>query len=236
MRNLGNEPAKLNNSKILIRKGYIMMKARLRVSSFVQKIEGRNHRIYRALSRTIQNAELPILNAIDEISNWIEKGEIVRVIAAGRSRIGSAMPANRLAHAGANVYILGDLVPLPNTCLGGNIIAASASGKTLDVLDIMRKAKQLNSEIRIIGIASQSAQEFRALTDIFIPIADDAPDLQKLPLVGLGDTSEHIICQVLDAIILAASYKAGLTDIELRRQHEDLGPTGPWGVENRLKV
>lgn len=180
-----------------------------------------------ALAITIKNAEKQIEDATNEISKWIKNEDIVRVIGAGRARIAASIAANRLHHTGARVYIIHDLIPLPNSRHGGHILAASASGETPDVIGMMRLAKKRNPTIRILGIASYKAKSFQDLCDIFIPIQDNNIPHYN-PLKALADISEQIISGLLDAIVVAAANSLGLSDEDYRRGHEDIGPTGPY--------
>jgi D-arabinose 5-phosphate isomerase GutQ len=157
---------------------------------------------------------------------WISEEEIVRVVGYGRALLAAAIPANRLHHCGARVYIQHDRVPLPNSSRGGAILAASASGRTQAILDLLRRAKKLNPEIRIVGIADKSAPEFAQLCDIFVGI-DLAYNPLLNPLHALADTGEYIISELLDAMVVAAARQAGLTEDDIRRGHEDLVDTGP---------
>lgn len=172
---------------------------------------------------------------VDLFSEWMTRGTFVRVVSAGRALLAASLPANRLAHGGAAVWILGDRSPLPNSRLGGAVLAASATGKTQAVLDILREAQAVNHErqaeqlppITVVGIAASNADEFQSLCtpDCFIGI--QPPDQQSpLLLRALADIEELAICELLDALIVAAGVRIG---INFRLGHEDLvGPnTGP---------
>jgi D-arabinose 5-phosphate isomerase GutQ len=80
-------------------------------------------------------------DAVDKIKgflgDWMLKSEIVRIVGAGRALLAASLPGNRLAHGGALVSILSDRSPLPNSRLGGAIIAVNVSGKSEIVLEIM---------------------------------------------------------------------------------------------------
>src|SRR5687768_8816675 len=60
--------------------------------------------------------------------DWMNNGRIVRVVGAGRARLAASIPANRLAHGGARVFVQDDIIPMPHTVVSGGIVAASASG------------------------------------------------------------------------------------------------------------
>lgn len=179
------------------------------------------------IHNTLISARAEVMAGVAEIQQWIKNEEIVRVVGAGRALLAAAIPANRLAHAGARVYVQHDIVPLPNTRKGGAILAASASGKTKSVLELLDTVRRRNRSIRILGIASNSAQEFRNLCDIFIGI-DETQNPYPNPLRALADTGEYVISELLDAMVVAAAKRIGLTDENFREGHEDLGDTGPY--------
>jgi D-arabinose 5-phosphate isomerase GutQ len=157
--------------------------------------------------------------------------ETVRVIGAGRARLAAAMPANRLAHGGARVYVQDDIVPMPHTIKAGAIIAASASGKTESVLKILETTRRAAPHVTVVGIASASATEFRHHCHHFIGIHEVRGDDELLS--ALADIGEHVISQVLDTLIVAAGKLGGFDDRKWRLGHENVGPTGPWDAEAR---
>ena len=170
------------------------------------------------------------------LGSWMANGEIVRVVGAGRALLAAAIPANRLAHGGASVYILNDRSPLPNSALGGGLIAVSASGKTQMVLDIMKMARDANKDrallhqdpIVTIGFSSAAASEFASLGTpgyfLGIRVETYAKDVE---LRALGDIEEFALSELFDALVVAAGLEIG---VNFRMGHEDLvgGATGPW--------
>jgi len=170
------------------------------------------------------------------IGLWMLRGEIVRVIGAGRALLAASIPANRLAHGGATVSILGDRSPLPNSKLGGGIVAVSASGKTGIVLDIMRLAQEVNKErellgqprIMVVGLSNSTATEFASLCTQghFVGIRPEAY-VDHIELRALGDLEEYALSELFDALVVAAGFEIGAN---FRTGHEDLvgSATGPW--------
>jgi hypothetical protein len=173
---------------------------------------------------------------IDVFSHWMRFGSIVHVVGAGRALLAASLAANRLAHGGANVHILGDKAPPPNSRFGGGVLAASASGETPVVLRIMDDAQTVNrtkneERFQVVGIAnpdSGSIMGFRPFRELcsrglFVGIRSAT----GVRLRGLADLEEHSISQLLDAMVVAAGYAIG---VSFRHGHEDLvgGATGPW--------
>ena len=210
------------------------------IRRFLEDLEGdvarRVETISRIISDAMKHSPGEVRNVVDLLGSWMANGDIVRFVGAGRASLAGSLPANRLAHGGAAVWILGDRSPLPNSRLGGGIVAVSASGETEAVLDILKLAREVNRErsvagldqIRIIGVANAAAKPFRELCTpgCFIGIR---PKLipGDLTLRALGDIEEYAMSELLDALVVAAGFEIG---VDFRSGHEDLvgGLTGPW--------
>jgi hypothetical protein len=188
-----------------------------------------------------------VLNAINDnpeafkriryiFGKWMVSHEIVRVIGAGRALLAAALPANRLAHGGATVSILNDRSPLPNSRLGGGIIALSASGETKSVLDIMKFALDVNRKrevfrqdpITVVGFSKDTAKVFSDLctTGYFLGIRPEIYD-EGVKLRALGDLEEYALSELFEVLVVNAGLELG---INFRLGHEDLvgSATGPW--------
>lgn len=185
---------------------------------------------------TFQSAD--VANITNLFSTWMLSHVPVRVVGAGRALLAASVAANRLAHCGALVSMLGDKVPVPNSRLGGGIIAVSASGRTPSVLKIMSFAKKISRElkpqgidIKIVGISDPDAPAvdkflpFRELCSpgCFLPMRIRPP---RPLLSALADLEELAIAELLDAMVVAAGLQIG---VNFRAGHEDLvgDATGP---------
>lgn len=194
----------------------------------IVNIQSRIQFINECILKTLKGSENQIKETVDLFCEWMVKGSVVRLIGAGRARLAGAVPMNRLSHGGARLYINDDNIPMPHSIHGGGIIAVSASGKTESVLKVLRHVRESTGNITIVGIASKNANEFKAYCDVFIGIDEDVDFIN--PLTALADTGEQLICQLLDAIVVAAGKKAMFDDTRWRLGHEDIGSTGPYGV------
>jgi D-arabinose 5-phosphate isomerase GutQ len=117
------------------------------------------------------------------------------------------------------------MIPMPHSLHGGGILAASASGKTRSVLDVLRQVDKSNKEIDVVGIASVEADEFHSLCDLSIKIVS-AP---ARGLSALADLEEFVIAELMDALVVAAGTLLGYSEASWKLGHEDLGPaTGPY--------
>jgi hypothetical protein len=68
-------------------------------------IEQRIKSIGASIIKTTSGSKKEIEKAIILFRDWMLNGTIVRIIGAGRARLAGSIPANRLAHGGARVYI-----------------------------------------------------------------------------------------------------------------------------------
>jgi D-arabinose 5-phosphate isomerase GutQ len=195
--------------------------------SAVPLLVARIHSIAGAVTHTILHNQTQVTDASELLARWMCEHQPVRILGAGRALLAGSMPGNRLSHAGAQVSFMGGMVPLPNSALGGGIIACSASGRTPAVLEAMAIAKRNNPKIKAIGIADSQAADFEALCDVFIGLCRPK-EVFANPLSALADTEELMIAEILDGLVVHAGRSIGFDDEAWRRGHEDIGPTGPY--------
>jgi D-arabinose 5-phosphate isomerase GutQ len=195
----------------------------------IDDINKRTQSLSANITKTVSSNLKEINEVINLFLSWMQNGTIVRVIGAGRARLAAAIPANRLAHGGARVFVQDDIVPMPHTAKGGGIIAASASGETNSVLEIMELVHESAPHITIVGIAKSDAQKFKSLCHHFIGIKEDSNYYN--PLRALADMGEYVISEVLDAIVVAAGKIGDFDDRRWRLGHENIGGTGPYDVK-----
>lgn len=190
--------------------------------------------ISETVNTTIRECPEEIALAKEMIKEWIQRHEAIRILGAGRALLAASLGANRLAHAGAFISFMGGMVPMPNSILGGGIIAASASGQTRHVIEAMKVAKEHNPKIKILGFAknSRKAVEFMDLCDCFIGLRSKAMPMPN-PLFALADEEELAIAELLDGLVVLAGQELGFTEEMWRLGHEDIGPTGPYSVRDK---
>jgi len=200
--------------------------------STIPLLVARIHSIAGAVTHTILYNQTQVTKASELLAMWMRRHQPVRILGAGRALLAGSMPGNRLSHAGAQVSFMGGMVPLPNSALGGGIIACSASGRTPAVLEAMAIAKMNNSKIKTIGIADSQADDFKALCDVFIGLRRPK-EIFANPLSALADTEELMIAEILDGLVVLAGRYIGFDDEAWRKGHEDIGPTGPYAASRR---
>ncbi len=206
------------------------------IESVDELAEKRFEAINAISSSVISGKAQNVRNIIEVFAKWMRTEAVVHVIGAGRALLAASLAANRLAHGGARVYILGDKAPPPSSRFGGGIIAASASGRTPVVLEIMSFAQELNNQhgqrpIEVVGLSNPepgSVGPFRPFPDLCTPgLFLGIRAERSVMLRGLADIEEQAINQILDALVVAAGLRIG---VNFRLGHEDLvgGATGPW--------
>lgn len=195
-------------------------------NSLIDDIVKRSRFISDCVELTLTNSAKDVNEVVKLFLYWMENNTIVRVLGAGRARLAASMPANRLAHGGARVFMQNDIMPMPHTVRGGALLAASASGRTASVLEILHKTRKKAPHIKIVGIASSKAEEFGTLCDCFIGIEQITE--RECPIAALADIGEHVISQVLDALIVAAGRKGEFDNRRWQLGHENLGDSGPY--------
>lgn len=195
------------------------------------QMEQRIRSIGASILQTVSGSKEEIERAILLFRDWMLNGTIVRIISAGRAGLASSIPANRLAHGGARVYIQEDVLPMLHSIKGGGIIAVSTSGKTPSVLDALRSIREEGGDIQIVGIAKKGQELFQNYCHIFIGIDQDT----ELPdsLSALADIGEHVISGLLDTMVVTAGKLAGFEDNTWRLGHEDIGMTGPYDTSSK---
>jgi D-arabinose 5-phosphate isomerase GutQ len=220
---------RIENTKILSYQATPAPKYIDSLDAIHEEIQQRISSISASVIKTSSGSKEEIRKAIFLFRDWMLNGTIVRIIGAGRARLAGTIPANRLAHGGARVYIQDDIIPMPHSIKGGGIIAVSASGETPSVLNVLESVKKKSrQDIMIVGIAKKGARPFRDYCDIFIGIDKDTE--HSNPLQALADTGEYVISELLDAMVVAAGKLAGFDDTTWRLGHEDIGATGPYDV------
>ena len=196
-----------------------------------EQIMQRVNSIQRSIELTLTTHPGAIEETVGHFKDWMLNGAVVRVLGAGRARLAGAIPANRLAHGGAQVFVQGDIIPMPHTIKNGGVVAVSASGRTDAVLAALRDIRRKNPSISIVGIADGEAEDFAGLCDTFIGIV---PSDTRNPLEALADTNEYVCSMILDALVVAAGNRAGFDSTTWRLGHENIGDTGPYDVPDDL--
>lgn len=199
----------------------------------VPAIEHRTKEIAASVSKTIEKSSEQAWEVVQLLLKWMQQGTIVRVLGAGRARLAASIPANRLAHGGARVYVQDDIIPMPHAVKGGGVIAASASGKTQTLLDMLAVVKRDAPRIKVVGIAKHDAKQFAGYCDHFIGIHQERSSSNTLS--ALADIGEYVISEALDSLVVAAGKLGGFDDRRWRLGHENIGATGPYDA-NKERV
>lgn len=134
-------------------------------------------------------------------------GHVARKVASTLCSTGS--PALYLHPAEAAHGDLGCIAP------GDCILAFSTSGKTLEVLETLRRARGLSSGV-VIGVTSHPDSELRTLSDIVLDMgAIDEPG--HLGLAPAASTA--VMVAIGDALALVLSEVQGFTRTDFGARH-----------------
>lgn len=196
---------------------------------FLPALRQRTELIASSVQNTVEKSLPDAWEVVKLLLRWMQQGTIVRVLGAGRARLAASIPANRLAHGGARVYVQDDIIPMPHAIQGGGVIAASASGKTQTLLEMLQVIRRDAPRIRIIGIASHDAVEFKGHCHHFLGIHQQKST--GTALTALADIGEYVISEVLDSLVVAAGKLGGFDDRRWRLGHENIGATGPYDAK-----
>lgn len=189
------------------------------------QIEQRNAEIRAQVDASLAGNAQEADQAAAMLLRWMLHGKIVRVLGVGRAALAAFIPANRLAHGGAQAYLRDSVLPIPHTIRGGGIIAISASRGTRRWLATLRLVRQFARDVEILGLGPESAHEFRSLCDIFIGLAPE-----KDGGYGRGtpaDSTLSALSQLLDALVVSAASLGDLDNPRWRLEYFSL-PHADW--------
>jgi len=169
---------------------------------------------------------------IEKIASYRDRGKIF-VHGAGRSGLVGRSFAMRLMHIGLNVYVVGETIT-PRVEEGDLFIAISGSGKTLNVVNAAKVAKEV-AKAYVVAITSNADSPLAEIADMVIIIPGRTKEqvlsgdyyirqitgkhYTRTPLGTLFETTTLVF---LDGIVAALMEKFGLTEEHLVRRHANI--------------
>ena len=169
---------------------------------------------------------------IDELLARFKKRKIF-VHGAGRSGLVGRSFAMRLMHIGFNVYVVGETIT-PRVEEGDMFIAISGSGRTLNVVNAAKVAKE-EAKAYVVAITSNPNSPLAETADLVIVIPGRTKEqalvgdyyirqitgkhYTRTPLGTLFETSTLIF---LDGVIAALMDALGLTEEHLAKRHANI--------------
>ena len=157
---------------------------------------------------------------LDQVESLVTKNKRIFVLGSGRSGLMAKGFAMRLMHIGYTVYVIGETIT-PSIQKDDLLIAVSGSGKTENVIELVRKAA--NNGIEVIGVTSNSASPLAKLSNqiLIVPGATKTGDgIKSIQLLStLFDQSVHI---TLDILCLKLSLRDHISNEAAKAEHSNM--------------
>lgn len=163
----------------------------------IERIEQRIREINSAVALSLAESEQDADRASSLLGDWIRNKAPIRLIGVGAGLAALAIPAHRLASAGARVSFDGGLIGSPHPLRGGSIIAVSLSeGDEATIAETTRAALETNRELQVIALGRLAADALTGAGHVRLPLVwSPTGDEWCLP---------HVASGILDALILHA--------------------------------
>ncbi len=170
---------------------------------------------------------------IEKLLSYKNNGKKIFVHGAGRSGLVGRSFAMRLMHLGYHVYVVGETIT-PRVEEGDMFIAISGSGRTLNVVNAAKVAKE-EAKAYVVAITSNPGSPLAEIADLVIVIPGRTKEqalvgdyyirqitgrhYTRTPLGTLFETSTLVF---LDGVIAALMEKLGLTEEHLAKRHANI--------------
>ena len=172
------------------------------------------------LSEITQVIEAVEDEQVNGVLKKMTKSNRIFVVGEGRSGLQGKAFAMRLMHLGFTSFVVGETIT-PSIQEKDLLVAISGSGKTTNVLDVVKKAKKINVEV--IGISSTKDSKLAGLASfhLLVPGATkNSENNQSIQLLStLFDQSVHI---VLDYICLLLSRQEKISNQDANEKHSNI--------------
>ncbi|MFH2068564.1 MAG: 6-phospho-3-hexuloisomerase [Candidatus Omnitrophota bacterium] len=138
----------------------------------------------------------------------------VFVIGAGRSMLMLQAFAKRLRHLGKECYVVGEIV---TPAIGKNdlLVAASGSGKTSGVINIVKLAGRYKADV--VFITASPSPSLKKMADLMIVIPSVLPSRQLM--ASLFEQSLLLFC---DSVCLVLKNRLKIAETQIRKNHANL--------------
>ena len=158
-----------------------------------------------------------------EFLDVLLKSRRIFVAAEGRSRLMLQAFAKRLRHLGMESYVAGETVT-PPAGKGDLLVAASGSGKTGGVINLVKLAKKYKTDIVFItAAASPPSLKKQACLTVVLAVAPatrlPAKAASRQLMASLFEQTLLLFC---DSICLALRDRLKVTNEQMRKRHANL--------------
>jgi len=153
-------------------------------------------------------------NEAEKFLDRLLKSRRVFVIGAGRSMLMLQAFAKRLRHLGKESYVVGETVT-PAIGKGDLLVAASGSGKTGGVLNIVKRAEKYKADV--VFITASPSPSLKKIADLVVTISGVFPSRQLM--ASLFEQTLILFC---DAVCLVLKDRLKVSETQMRKNHVNL--------------
>ena len=181
-----------------------------------------------AKSRKIALRELSdSLNNISEKESEKFLGRLLKsrrifVVAEGRSMLMLQAFAQRLRHLGKESYVVGETVT-PAVGNGDLLVAASGSGKTSGVINIVKLAKKYQTTV--VFITASSSPSLKKLVDLIVIVPGGPVSHLPVKTVSrqlMASLFEQTLLLFCDTICQVLRDRLKVSETQIRKNHANL--------------
>ena len=157
---------------------------------------------------------------IDDFIPYLDRANRIFVTGAGRSGLVSKFFAMRLMHTGHTVFMVGETTT--TAILSGDLfIVISGSGATETLLPLMKRAKDIGSEV--IAISMKKKSPMAEIADqVFALGTGNEYSLVTTQGMPMGTVFELSALIFLESIIARIVHENGITEEQMRAIHANL--------------
>jgi 6-phospho-3-hexuloisomerase len=161
-------------------------------------------------------------DAVANLRRDILQTRRIFVIGMGRSGLRMRAFAMRLMHLDRAVHVVGD-VTTPAIGAGDLLLIGSASGRTASLVSYAQKANELNAQVTLITIASESP--IGKYADSIVQIAASSPKIASggtESIQPMGSLFEQALGMLLDIVIMQLMDDLGIDAEAMFSRHANL--------------
>lgn len=175
-----------------------------------------------------------VLQEIDNVLKKIDEDEVVRladdilhaktIVVCGAGRVGMAIRGfgMRLGHIGLHAFSIGDTT-LPSIREGDLLLAASRSGETQTIYDLVEIAKKNGAKVAVVTGSSSSRMAKLADTMVRLKAPSRVNMVEGFASIQPMTTlNEQCMSLFFDAVVLVLMHRLGETHETMWARHSNL--------------
>ncbi|WP_028122856.1 6-phospho-3-hexuloisomerase [Epilithonimonas tenax] len=158
---------------------------------------------------------------LDILIQDIKTAKRIFFMGTGRSGLALRMAAMRLMHIGLAVFIVGDTLT-PAILEGDILLAASGSGTTPSVINVVEKAISQKAKVTVLTASLESKLAQLADHILFVPAASKTDFGISASAQYAGSLFEQSVLFVFETTFMVLWKESGLTKEDLWPKHANL--------------